>query len=186
MDDNYLWDRSGEPDPELQQLEELLGTLRYEPRALQIPPNFRTARRASYFRPLAIAATLLLFAVATSLWINFNRRPQSIAALPAVGNEKPVVPQTVSAAESNQTAVAGIQKVVVTAKRHVARPRIVLAENRTRTLQAPAPVLTSEELAQKDEVLLALRLVSTKLNMAQRKLQGGSAPNVIRNQRKIG
>ena len=35
MNDDYLWDRTGEPDPEIQQLEEVLGTLRYQPRALR-------------------------------------------------------------------------------------------------------------------------------------------------------
>jgi len=31
MNDNYLWDRTGEANGEVQRLEELLGTLRYQP-----------------------------------------------------------------------------------------------------------------------------------------------------------
>src|SRR5205085_6486968 len=31
MNEDYLWDKSGEPDPEIQQLEEILKPLRYEP-----------------------------------------------------------------------------------------------------------------------------------------------------------
>ena len=27
MNEDYLWDKSGEPDPQIQQLEEILGTL---------------------------------------------------------------------------------------------------------------------------------------------------------------
>ena len=42
-DADYLWDKTGEPDPEVQQLEEILSTLRYQPRPLEIP---RTAHRA--------------------------------------------------------------------------------------------------------------------------------------------
>ena len=34
-DGDYLWDKTGEPDPEIQQLEEILGTLRYQPRRSQ-------------------------------------------------------------------------------------------------------------------------------------------------------
>jgi hypothetical protein len=34
MKEDYLWDRSGEPDPELQKLDEILGTLRYQPQPL--------------------------------------------------------------------------------------------------------------------------------------------------------
>ena len=29
MNDDYLWDKTGQPDPEIQKLEEILGTLRY-------------------------------------------------------------------------------------------------------------------------------------------------------------
>ena len=34
MNEDYLWDKSGEPDPQIQQLEEILGTLRYRSRPL--------------------------------------------------------------------------------------------------------------------------------------------------------
>ena len=37
MNDDYLWDKTGEPDPQIQQLEEILGTLRYQPRPLPLP-----------------------------------------------------------------------------------------------------------------------------------------------------
>jgi hypothetical protein len=38
MNEEYLWDKSGEPDPEIQELEETLGSLRYQPNVL----NYRT------------------------------------------------------------------------------------------------------------------------------------------------
>ncbi len=188
MNDNYLWDRSGEPEPEIQQLEELLGTLRYEPRPLQIPANFKIGRRLNYFRPMAVAATLLLFAIAISLWVNFYRRPQHVASKAAAAFETPVVPQSASVApeELKPAAVNDTPKSVRMPKRHAVPQPALLAANRARREPLPEPALTSEELAQKDQVLLALRLVSTKLNMAQRKLQGGTAPNVIRNQHRIG
>ena len=47
MSDNYLWDRSGEPDPELQELEEILGALRYQPRSLEIPSGVQAGRRTT-------------------------------------------------------------------------------------------------------------------------------------------
>ncbi len=52
--------------------------------------------------------------------------------------------------------------------------------------QLAPPELTPAELAEKEQVLVALRLVSAKLNVAQRKAQGLPAPNSIRNQHKIG
>ena len=51
--------------------------------------------------------------------------------------------------------------------------------------QRRAKELTEEELAQKEQVLVALRLVSVKLNLAQRKAQGLPPVNTIRNH-KIG
>ena len=56
MKDDYLWDKTGQPDPEIQKLEEILGTLRYQPKPLELP----VSRRRSYVPLLAIAASLLL------------------------------------------------------------------------------------------------------------------------------
>jgi hypothetical protein len=191
MNDNYLWDCSGEPDAEIQQLEELLGTLRYEPRPLQIPAQFTIRRRPSYFQPLAIAAGLLLFAVAISLWINFKGRPQIVAVKSSAETEQAVIRQPASAPDRNsqQAAISGAPKPVFKPTRHPVPQRAVLTASRARRNLPRPPVLTNEELAQKDQVLLALRMVSTKLNVAQRKLQGGpraDGPNAIRNQHKIG
>jgi hypothetical protein len=72
---DYLWDKTGEPDEDVEQLENLLGTLKYQPRPLEIPthamPSVRTARPATTFfsRPrLAIAASLLLTLLA-GMWL---------------------------------------------------------------------------------------------------------------------
>ena len=58
MNDDYLWDKSGEPDPQIQQLEEILGTLRYQPKPLKLPEAARPRRK--YFPLLAIAATVVI------------------------------------------------------------------------------------------------------------------------------
>ncbi|MDT7779523.1 MAG: hypothetical protein QOC99_2035, partial [Acidobacteriota bacterium] len=34
---DYLWDKSGEPEAEVERLEELLGSLRHTPRMLELP-----------------------------------------------------------------------------------------------------------------------------------------------------
>ena len=39
MNEEYLWDKSGEPDSEIQELEETLGSLRYQPKGLDLPDN---------------------------------------------------------------------------------------------------------------------------------------------------
>ncbi len=47
MNDDYLWDRTGEPDPEIQQLEQALGTLRHQPQRFEIPASLMVARKRS-------------------------------------------------------------------------------------------------------------------------------------------
>ena len=38
-DADYLWDRTGPVDPEVERLEQTLGTLRYRPRATPVGPR---------------------------------------------------------------------------------------------------------------------------------------------------
>ena len=67
MNEEYLWDKSGEPDPEIQELEEILGPLRYQPRPLELP-----APRRNNYLPWAIAASLLIALMAGGLWLKFR------------------------------------------------------------------------------------------------------------------
>src|ERR1041384_8618247 len=68
MDDNYLWDRTGEVDAEVQRLEELLGTLRYQPKPLHIPSSITIGRKRSYGW-LAIAAAVAVMVIAAGVWL---------------------------------------------------------------------------------------------------------------------
>ena len=55
MNDDYLWDKSGEPDPEVERLEKLLGEFRHNVKPL------RTAPARQWFR---YAAAVVLVAAA--------------------------------------------------------------------------------------------------------------------------
>lgn len=73
MHEDYLWDRSGEPDPETVRLEKLLGTLRHTEAqfrpAQAIPP--RVARYRKFTRlyiPISAAAVLL-----AGIWITLDQ-----------------------------------------------------------------------------------------------------------------
>ena len=189
MKDNYLWDRSGEPDPEIQELEEILGTLRYQPQPLEIPHHVRISRRRSFFPTMAIAAAIALFAVLLGVWFSFNRRqvPTSEANNSHIAKPNPTAMplkpdnQPEKTAGVNPPKQTGIQK-------HREAPRNFLAGNQSRAprTEIRQPELTAEELAEKQQVLVALRLVSAKLNLAQRKTQGVPQLNTIRNQHRIG
>ena len=63
MNNDYLWDKSGDPDPEIQQLESLLAPLAYRPGR-----RFRQPRRRWPIM-LAIAATVLIVAGAAWIWM---------------------------------------------------------------------------------------------------------------------
>lgn len=83
MNDDYLWDKSGEPDPQIQELENILGTLSYQPRPLNLP------RRRNYYVPLAIAATVVMAILTGGVWLQL-RKPE--ASIPPVAIAQPTNP----------------------------------------------------------------------------------------------
>jgi len=73
MNEEYLWDRSGEPDPEIEALERTLAPLRYRHREITLP---RTARVAHPTRwAMAAAAALVLAAIGLSRLRRRRHRP---------------------------------------------------------------------------------------------------------------
>jgi len=189
MNDNYLWDRSGEPDPEIQKLEELLGELRYQPRPLKIPANISIPKGRNYFS-LAIAAAIALLVIGAALWFQISRS-QPKRVLQAGGNpqaEPPKAPSTGSPQPEQPVNVKNDndnEKLTPPRKRR-ATNLVAVTRRRENRVQAREPILTADEQAEKEQVLLALRLVSAKLNIAQRKVVGAPPANIIRNQHKIG
>src|SRR5437660_1623563 len=87
MNNDYLWDRTGEPDSEIQRLEEILGDLRYQPHPLAIPTQPHTARHRMFLPTLAIAAAIVMMVVAAGLWFALHRqneaRPIEAKTVPA-------------------------------------------------------------------------------------------------------
>ena len=186
MEDNYLWDRSGKADPEIQELEEILGTLRYQPRPLEIPAHFPITRRRDYGSWLAIAAAVSMVAIGLALWFSFNRRG-SVAPL-ATKPDVPVERKGPVSPAPDQTTTPPAPKATVIPERNRRPVHNLAARNNARPLRnvTREPQLTPQELADKEQVLVALRLVSFKLNIAQRKAQGAPLLSPIRNQHRIG
>lgn len=89
MNDDYLWDRTGEPDPELAHLEKVLGTLRWS--ASQ--PRPRVSRRVRIRRPVAwwiaaAAGVIVAIGTAVSMYRTHVARPLTSWQLSFSG-EKP-------------------------------------------------------------------------------------------------
>jgi hypothetical protein len=157
MNDDYLWDKSGEPDPQIQQLEEILGTLRYQPKPLNLP------HRRNYFPLLAIAATVLVALVSGVLWLQINNREASI---PTVAIAQPAIPLV-------ERANPPVNPPLSVSTSFPKKRPVVVRDRRER----------EEALAAKQQLMFALRLASEKLNTAYRRTQ---TPSQIKNQHKAG
>ena len=182
MNEDYLWDKSGEPDPQVQQLEEILGTLRYQHRELEIPSQLVVGRKRSYFPVLAIAATVALALVAGGLWL---RAQSQKAHLPLQAIVDPGASR-----ESSPTPIVAQDGSPIQKPKETPRPRNLFAGSARRVKAAPEAGLTTKDRAEaleaKAQLMVALRLASEKLNLAQRRTQSSSPPNLIRNQHKVG
>lgn len=209
-DNDYLWDRSGEPDPEIQQLEETLGTLRYQPRPLEIPAGIEVGRNGNFFRDfgprLAIAATIAIIVLGLGLWFGLQRLQRSqqspvakTGSTPAPGSD--LNPKAVPSPNEKQNSnlVAGTpvsdKKLGEVPHRHRVNTGVVAANtNRSRNAARYASVKNSQVAANKlkageaakDQLMLALRVASAKLSFAQKKTQNINPQDLIHNQHKIG
>jgi hypothetical protein len=170
MKDDYLWDKTGQPDPEIQKLEEILGTLRYQPKPLGLP----VSRRRSYFPLLAIAASLLLALLAGGIWLRVRNQsvpqPQRAEVIPTPSPAvKQPEPKTVEKSVAPQEVIA-----VNTKHRH--RPVATALSKRER----------EEALQAKQQLMMALRLTTEKLSLVHRKTQNTTPANQIKNQHRVG
>jgi hypothetical protein len=203
-ENDYLWDKTGEPDPEIQQLEEVLGTLRYQPRPLEIPAGLRVGRERNFFRSstprLAIAATIAMLLLGLGLWLGLQRlqRRQSpeVAKVPNTRSvtPKPVAVPALIPEPDHNVAVSRVpnQKRMEGPSRYKFN-RSLLAENTNRA-QARRAAIKNQQLsaqeqqeaeAAKDQLMLAFRVASAKLTLAQRKTQTYPR-DLIHNQHRIG
>ena len=173
MKDDYLWDKSGQPDPEIQKLEEILGTLRYQPKPLELPRDPHVTRRWNHIPLLAIAASLLLALVAGGIWLRSRtqRAPQpeqaKVSTPAPVEERKPeaIAPKTVE-------------------------PKEVIAVNRRPRHKPVQTALTKREreeaLLAKEQLMMALRLTTEKLSLVHRKTLNSTPAGQIKNQHRVG
>ena len=141
MNDDYLWDKSGEPDPQIQELESILGSLRYQPRPLQLAP------RRNYLAPLASAATIAVALLAGGLWLLLQNGEASIPSV-AINTTQPVRPKidlplsvasqppnkrkpTLPARHDNREAIAAKQQLMFALR--IASEKLNTAYRRTQT-----------------------------------------------------
>jgi hypothetical protein len=88
-DDEYLWDGSGEPDPEVVRLETLLGALRHQGTPPPLPAHGIRPSRLLSWRAGVLATAAAVLLVAAAGWYVWTARSawsvQTIAGTPVVG-----------------------------------------------------------------------------------------------------
>lgn len=190
MNNDYLWDRTGEPDAEVQELEDVLGTLRYQPRPLELPAEAQPAPRSWFFFPLAIAAAIALMVLAAGVWIRLHRQPSPTevarSSTEPVNSNQPPVTSPPTTGRGDEPGIRPDKSRVIAAPRRNPAPRNTKRNNILPRRDEMTATQRAEGEAAKDQLLLALRVASAKLNLAQRKTVGAPTSNNIRNQHKLG
>jgi hypothetical protein len=184
MKEDYLWDKTGEPDAEIERLEKQLGQLRFkrpiEP--LPLPETKRRSYRLSFSPALAIAATLLVLLLAAGLWLGLrNSRP---AEQMVSGPRPPIGPETSPNNKEQQREqppddklTASVSPFTVAGRDPITRRHTVQRQTLPRLPRSSAALNPRrEELARegahaKAQLILALHIASDKLNMVQKKIQ---------------
>lgn len=206
IEGDYLWDKTGEPDPEVQQLEEILGALRYQPKPLEIPANLQIAPQRNFFRGfapgLAIAATVAVILVGLALWVGLQRSqragPSEISKPESTGNPNPPTLPSPNKDQHASVSSSPNQEQIDSPPRHRVNP-VLVAENTNRSATRKGTIKNLEKdstlaandlqagAAAKDQLMLGLRVACAKLSLAQRKTQESTNPrDLIHNQHKIG
>jgi hypothetical protein len=223
---DYLWDKTGEPVEDVEQLENLLGTLKYRPRPLEIPADAMPEATAATTRPanifsrprpsdifsrprLALAASLLLTLLAGAWLVTRQSEPQknqlaearhgsstsgSVKTETTAAADSHAAPRPAAPSDNVEQTKPGADKAFALAA-SAAKPRRAAHQSPAQRRKPSARVaekefaareevaarggmrwqaeqpLTPEQRQATEQLMLALRLASAKLNYAQREMQ---------------
>lgn len=193
--DDYLWDQSGEPDPEIERLEQTLSRLRYK-RPERVPPMpldfiaYQTRRtRSPYF---AIAAAALLAVLAIGLWFAWQRgqgtdsKLQPVAIANSTNLQHPGIIDKASSPEQHETQNNPSPQTARSSNNEIPRSQAPL--NQIAMRQRDARALSAQQRASmnrraeqlegeqaKERLMMALQIASDKLSFAQKKIQANKS-----------
>ena len=197
---NYLWDKSGEADADVEELEELLGTLGFKADAV-LPPESLISRvrprSSAHWSEMAAAAALILVSI-LSLWVGLRRLNdvQGVTAITlreiSIEPQRAIQLSNTERTEPNPANKQDRKKNEIAFGRAIRRRPLSaainsrnVANNRVRENSMPRveevastqtfELMSAEDLAEarraRNELLFALQVASAKLNHAQRKAQ---------------
>ncbi len=187
MKDDYLWDKSGEADPEIEHMERVLGSLRGKGGAKDLMPAFdaltRKRPRRWSIRAMAVAAGVAFAVLALGTLMVIQRRARTqVARDSQVVMVNPVQPSPVveSAApveETQETNQRAEESAPLTVKAPNQRSERLNLEARRRLInrRREASIEAREQaegLMAKEQLIRALEITSSKLNVVQKKVRG--------------
>jgi hypothetical protein len=165
MNEDYLWDKTGEADPELERLEQTLGRLRYKRPAepLPLPATVRRSFRLNLFTTapaLAAAAVLVILVLAGSLWFGLHRSSSTDGQGTVAGSTTPQAAEEQSQPEQS----ASSPRTPPASARQTTDDVVVKAEPRlaTQTSDARRVKLPQRLSARPRQELARLRLSSQR------------------------
>ena len=168
MNEQYLWDKTTEPDDETKELESLLSEFRFQTRPMVLPVAPPKKVFAFDYRIAAIAA-IVLISFGFLFWLSFrnNSKPlvtkdsqpsPSVAALqPAENNlvkDMPMAPDQ-------------LRRILVRRKPTILKP-VQISHQRNQ------PSMATQERMAKDKLMFALQFTSDKLDIIQHKISADS------------
>lgn len=196
MKEEYLWDKTGDIDPEIERLENALAVFRYqatEPPALPakiIPFESKTPR--SLFRSaFAFGACAASLAICLGVWLQTSSNKivvvkNSIETIAPQRAEKAASGLPVKAADDSIVGKVEIPKqsadrVSIKAIKIVqpaARQNKAIAQNVR--VKKPAVKLTKEEKYAYDQLMLALSITSSQFKLVKDKVSGVEEKEAVR------
>ena len=187
MKDDYLWDKTGDADPEIEHLERVLGQLRSKNNseaAMRAFDNLQRTRPRPLRKAFLIAASLAFALLALGAFAVIQRQTKRQAAS---DNSIAMVSPIPSATTDTQDETA--PKVTDEIKQESARPqsyevsitqprRPATSVQKRRAMKGSLvngnSQLMAEGLMAKEQLIKALQITSSKLNVVQKKVQGAA------------
>jgi hypothetical protein len=181
MREDYLWDKSGDPDDEIVRFEKLFQEVKFDEKMTPVP-EFRPPRNSwthRFWVPVSIAASIaFLLLTGTLVFIKWNGS-RTIPPVPVTSasptfpvNSRPVNSQIADVTPNTNDEER--KPVGVTPPENVA----IIRRNRTSPVNArrikPRPLQLESEREKgeraKAELMLALHIAGSKLNLVRQKL----------------
>lgn len=197
MNEDYLWDKTGE-DLEIEKLENALQAFRYRetaPPALpaNAVPSEKETPRGFFQFAFAFAACAACVVVLLGVWFQFSSNEIEVVEDLTETISPPTVSDEIFVKKPDVTTVSTINNPPQTVKRNIVKIRksvppvarqnkITVARNVE--VKTPSVKLTEEEKYAYEQLMLALSITGSKLKLVRDKVEGIEEQNAVLEKRR--